>query len=424
MNKAGVIPVVLICIIIIFLYGVIQLFALRFESGDVYPEYSSLRTDPMGAMALFESLENIEGLTVSRNYKSLLKMPDTHQRATAFYLGMTAESLQYTDKKEVEKLESLMAYGWQTVIFLNPKHMTEREYGNDCGSETGDDRSNTEKYLSKDSESEGEEDSAAPEGNKHSATISLYDRWGFYLSSDHLYDSDEKEQSVSAMLASDEYTLPDSSAWNSRWYFQDMDDQWQTVYSKDEQPVMIEKYFGKGKVILSTDSYLASNEAMWREPYPELLVWLAGSHNNIIFDETHLGIQERPGVAALARRYRLHGLFGGILLLALLFIWKNSTSLVPPSIEAEKDQDMPAQGKDSLSGFTNLLRRTIPHRDILKTCFQEWERTNLHRKKYLKEEFEKIREVIEYEKELPLKQQNPVKAYQSISSILSERKIK
>lgn len=423
MNKTGMMPVILIIIFLIFLYGVIQLFAMRFESGDVYPEYSSLRSDPMGAMAFFESLDKIEGLTVSRNYKSLLKVPDTHQKATLFYVGMPADGLQFMDKEEVEKLETLIASGWQTVIFLNPNYMTDKKYRKDSVREISYDRSNTEENLSEGNHSEDAEDKAAPEGNKDSGIISLFDRWGLDLSSDQLNDDDEKDQSVPGMLASDEYALPDSFARHSGLYFQNLDDQWQTVYSIDGQPVMIEKYVGKGKVILSSDSYIASNEAMWREPHPELLVWLVNSNNNAIFDETHLGIQEKPGIAALSRRYRLHGLFGGVLLLALLFIWKNATCLVPPLIEAEDDQNMPAEGKDSLSGFTNLLRRNIPYRDLLKTCFQQWERTNLHRKKYLKEEFEKIREVMEYEEGLPSKQQNPVKAYQAMSRILSERKI-
>ena len=44
-----------------FAFGIFRLFEFRFEAGDVYPPYSSLRSDPLGAMALYESLEKIPG---------------------------------------------------------------------------------------------------------------------------------------------------------------------------------------------------------------------------------------------------------------------------------------------------------------------------------------------------------------------------
>ena len=54
-----------------FLWGVLHLFGLQFTEGDVYPEYSSLRSDPVGVKLLFDSLARIPGLTLSRNYLPL-----------------------------------------------------------------------------------------------------------------------------------------------------------------------------------------------------------------------------------------------------------------------------------------------------------------------------------------------------------------
>ena len=48
---------------------------LRFESGDVLPEYSTLRADPMGTKAFYESLENL-GLPVERNYRTMSQLTD------------------------------------------------------------------------------------------------------------------------------------------------------------------------------------------------------------------------------------------------------------------------------------------------------------------------------------------------------------
>jgi len=76
------------------------------------------------------------------------------------------------------------------------------------------------------------------------------------------------------------------------------------------------------------------------------------------------------------RKYRLHGLIFSLLLLAALFIWKNSLSLVPPLEDASMDQGTPVvTGKDSIAGFVNLLRRGIPRSGILSVCFEEWQKT-------------------------------------------------
>jgi hypothetical protein len=51
--------VLLALLLIAFLSGVGHLFVLRFQTGDVYPAYSSLRSDPLGARVFYESLENL-----------------------------------------------------------------------------------------------------------------------------------------------------------------------------------------------------------------------------------------------------------------------------------------------------------------------------------------------------------------------------
>ena len=45
MLKRALTIAVLLCVLV---YGVVHLFLLRFETGDVYPQYSSLRADPVG----------------------------------------------------------------------------------------------------------------------------------------------------------------------------------------------------------------------------------------------------------------------------------------------------------------------------------------------------------------------------------------
>ena len=40
-------------------FGVWHLLVLRFETGDVYPAYSTLRTDPLGTKVLYDALGEV-----------------------------------------------------------------------------------------------------------------------------------------------------------------------------------------------------------------------------------------------------------------------------------------------------------------------------------------------------------------------------
>jgi hypothetical protein len=64
-------------IVAAFLWGVLHLFGLKFTEGDVYPEYSSLRSDPSGAKLLYDSLARMPHLTTSRNYLPLDNLETT-----------------------------------------------------------------------------------------------------------------------------------------------------------------------------------------------------------------------------------------------------------------------------------------------------------------------------------------------------------
>src|SRR5207237_5433411 len=128
-----------------------------------------------------------------------------------------------------------------------------------------------------------------------------------------------------------------------------------------------------GSIVLAADSYLFSNEALWKERSSELLAWMVGPSQRVLFDETHLGVEESPGISMLARKYRLHGLFAGLLLLAGLFVWKNATSFIPPYEETvQREQPELVAGKDSASGFVNLFRRNLPAPHLLAVFLSEW----------------------------------------------------
>jgi hypothetical protein len=92
-----------------------------------------------------------------------------------------------------------------------------------------------------------------------------------------------------------------------------------------------------------------------------------------VFDETHHGLEEAPGVAFLLRKHRLGWLLLNLMALGLLFVWRSACTLAPPAPATEAAET--AVGKDSAAGLANLLRRHVPVKGLLAACAAEWKRT-------------------------------------------------
>src|SRR5205085_5158689 len=70
--------------------GIVHLFDLRFDFGDVYPPYSSLRSDPLGTMALYESLGALTGMVVERDFSTTNRLPEG-KRTTYVHAAATVD---------------------------------------------------------------------------------------------------------------------------------------------------------------------------------------------------------------------------------------------------------------------------------------------------------------------------------------------
>jgi hypothetical protein len=160
---------------------------------------------------------------------------------------------------------------------------------------------------------------------------------------------------------------------------------------------------------------------MWNEREPRLLAWLIGPAEHVVFDEAHLGVVEASGVAVLMRKYRLTGVIGALVLLAALFIWKNSFSLVPPYAGETRSPYVP--GKDATVGFVNLLRRNIPPRQVLEVCFEQWTRSLLNRANYRIAAVDQAQTIMERERARPATARNPLQAYREISEALKNPRL-
>jgi len=248
--------------------------------------------------------------------------------------------------------------------------------------------------------------------------LSLSDRWKFSV--DYVALPGKKETPAMARHKGED-ALPPAIPWHSTLVFTALDPAWRVIYAREDQPVIIERELGRGSIVLSSDCYFLSNEAMVRDRQPALLSWLLGSNRCVVFEETHFGLGESPGVAALARRYRLQGLFAVMLLLAGLFIWKNAAPFVPPHLDEEGNSEQVA-GKDYATGFVNLLRRSISRSEILNVCFAEWKKSLASGRAVRNQKLERMESVIAGQNALPGRQRHPVSSYRALSQILAERK--
>jgi hypothetical protein len=401
-----------------FAAGVVHLFLLRFEAGDVYAPYSSLRADPLGTKILCESLRRLPDISVRRHYQSLSKLRDV-EKVTVFCLG--TGSPYAVSRDLVEGVESLAVGGGRLVISFRPStgkpwsvRRRERKEHRTAREEQGE---KPEESPGKKNEQEDQDDS----DKSRLPWVSLDERWGLGLDYAELPVSYDSPYGSTVAHGVDVETLPDSISWHTALFFDKLEDAWRVVYAREGRPVIIERSFGKGTLVLSADSYYLSNEAMRSERHPELLAWLVGPNRTIVFDEAHLGLSEHPGIAALVRKYRLHGVVAGCLLLAGLFVWKNAVSFVPP-YEDEPGEREVAAGRDFAAALTNLLRRSISQKDILSVCLDEWKRSVSHARKDLRSRVEMIEGVLEQENARPAKRRDAVRCYRTISRMLAERK--
>src|SRR5579872_1418279 len=104
----------------VFAAGLFELFKLRFEAGDVYPPYSSLRSVPLGTMALFESLSRMPGVTLIRDYNSSNRLPPG--RGSAYlHLAATREEWLWIPDEVVQEIQGYVLGGGRLVIAFSPE---------------------------------------------------------------------------------------------------------------------------------------------------------------------------------------------------------------------------------------------------------------------------------------------------------------
>jgi len=371
-----------------FCVALAKLLLVRFSTGDVFPPYSTLRSDPLGTKIFYDSIGSLPRHRAERNERDLDRLVDGP--GTALYVIGLQDAL--VSEKERIALESFVPSGGRLVITFFPRYQAPHK--------------NASAPIPTPTPSATGEPSPTPPGLRFEKLLL---NWDVKLKTDH-DKKDDAAQNVSAL------PLEKTLTWHSGISFHPQNSDWRTIYECDRGPVVIERKFGAGTVVLAADSYFLSNEALLLERAPEFLTWLNAERARAIFDETHLNIHEHPGVATLLRRYGLAGFVLGFVMLILLWLWRNATWSLGLRRSASATHDI-VSGRESFDGFVNLLRRGIAPPQLLEVCFTEWKRSAAKsaETKLRPEEFAAIADENSH---------HPVAAYNRISELLHTRKWK
>jgi hypothetical protein len=370
MLKRLLFPGALLLLVAVFVISVGGLCVLRFRRGDVYPYYSSLRADALGVEVFYNALGSLNGPDVDRNYRPLWKL-QPREPLTLFYVGVASNrtTLDWEDLRRLalEGNRVVLAFV-PTTTGSKPTRAAKRAApaptvaGKTPGPATPKPVVEKKTSAPKKPKKSATEEEASP-----SKTISWEDA---LKTVGVFYRPRSKWQGADLKAKASEAGLEPVLSWHGTAWIEPSGPTPTPLYTCEDKPVMIECPVGRGSLVLASDSYFLSNEAMRDERAPALLAALAGGNRRVVFDESHLGSEDRLGLASLARQYRLEGVGLALLLVAVLYIWKNALPLLPR--EAGGSRRATVLGRDAAEGFVNLMRRTIPPTRIVAVCVEEW----------------------------------------------------
>jgi len=132
------------------------------------------------------------------------------------------------------------------------------------------------------------------------------------------------------------------------------DGSWTVLRKLKDEVVAVEKPFGAGSIVLLADSFVFTNEALRDKRDTAFLLRVLGGKKTVIFDEQHLGTEQHGSIGQLLRRYHLEAAALVLIVLALLFFWRSSSSFLPR--RPADYVDHAATPPDALS---NLVRRNV-----------------------------------------------------------------
>jgi hypothetical protein len=335
-----------------FIVVALHTFEVRLETQEGYPPASSFRADARGCRALYESLQRVPGIQVARFLRTFSNLPPAEGRSLVI-AGIDPESqiLQMQDRKS---LSAWVEAGGTLMVSLAAEDRTPAKAGS--------------------ADYEISPPAKTSPSTKNKSTPPTEEQWIETLQGAGVRVF--RHTDASARHRFESGVFEPTGSWLGPLYFRDLQSPWRVVAEADHLPVVIQRLFGHGNIILIADSYLLTNGSLANDRKTRFLGWLFRKRTTVLFDESHFGITENPGIASLARRYGLESAFFVLVILALFFVWANRYSLLPKSTDrTARDLIVPGQGGEAV--FVNLLHRSLSTKDLLSTSSQLW-RQGIH----------------------------------------------
>ncbi|MBI3870303.1 MAG: DUF4350 domain-containing protein [Verrucomicrobia bacterium] len=399
----------LVLVVAASLWALAGLIDLRLTSGDVYPPYSSLRSDPLGAKAVYETLENLPRLTTGRYLRHPRHLPNG-RGAGLWVLGLPATELNGSPE-ESETLERFARQGGRVVVALDARSFQSWRMLSIVGGTNTTTGTNALPPRM-----------PFPKSASEADVVDFQKQWGFHLRIDPFMASNGVTTPVFAQCVKSNLDSP-PLIWRSQGYFAPAAAEWRAIARRGSNIVVMERSLGQGTLVLASDTYLLSNEALRHQRAADFLAWLIGDSTRILFNETHHGIQENPGVTTLIRRYRLGYLFAALGGLAALFIWQGTVSFLPdapaPSTAVSAGtRGRVIRGRGGVSGLIGLLRRSVAPSRLMARCLEEWNRSQHGDRHLSPERLGAVQDLIDRENARPASQRNSILLYRAIASVV------
>jgi hypothetical protein len=332
-----------------FALGLVLLARERYTRGDGYPAGSSYRTDPLGTRALHDALDEIGGVTVRRHVGPASGL--SGGSGTVVMLLAAEDALGTYDPDLVRAVETIALAGGRVVVSLATPTVNWFDA-------IDDDEDEDAKEQPDEAGKKGAEPSQPPPPPPLGA------RWGFASQR-----CPKGIEPTAAALPVESIAKESDLPWRGGGCLERLSAPWHPLYTREGHVAVAERPFGKGSLVLLADGYVLSNEALLFDPRPAAIARLLGPARTVLFEESHHGVRERPGVAALFGRYHLRGALAVSALLFALWAWWAATPLVPAAGAA----GAPARaGREAALGLLGLLRRGLPPPKLMGICVEEW----------------------------------------------------
>ena len=400
--------------VLIFAALIAYAFGLSSESGSTFGAYSTYRSDPIGMMAVYNALDHIDGYQVERYIRDFETLP----LGSGTTLVIAGAAISPDPVPVLDAVEGFAATGGRVVIAFYPLHedstlgrlhdfIEDRDHPElkkkDAPEEGSVEKSPDEgandvpptvvPVVAPPPEDDADKKAATPadKDNAEEASPGEEDEepeaaMGFGPPQEDVSERWKFDYGFEKPGASTHFGLLDKAmdveplfSGHSGLYFTPLEaDHWTVVYgtaaSGDEplRAIIMECKIGSGSVVLCSDAFFLSNEALQKHYDPQLLSWLFGKQSRVLFSEVHLGTKQQDRVMTLVRRYRLHGVFFGLALIGVLFVWHHAATLVPRRESAARKGPATGAERSHQDGLDNLLARFIPPSQLLGTCVREW----------------------------------------------------